>query len=68
MNNTDFFKYARNNADINLQLIETILTLDDNTNFKLSEELIEMLECVMEKNWQMYRLTNEKLIENGILL
>ena len=68
MNNTDFFKYARNNADINLQLIETILLMDDKTNFKLSEELTEMLECVLEKNWQMYKLTNEKLIENGILL
>lgn len=68
MNNIDFFVSARKTADLNLQLIETILQLETNETFIISDELREMLEYVLEINWQQYRLTNEKLLENGYVL
>lgn len=68
MNNIDFFISARKTADLNLQLIETILQLETNETFIISDELREMLEYVLEINWQQYRLTNEKLLENGYVL
>lgn len=68
MTNIDFFIYVRKTADLNLQLIETILQLETNETFRISDELREMLEYVLEINWQTYRLTNEKLLENGYVL
>lgn len=68
MTNIDFLIYVRKTADLNLQLIETILQLETNETFIISDELREMLEYVLEINWQTYRLTNEKLLENGYVL
>lgn len=68
MNNIDFFISARKTAELNLQLIETILQLETNETFIISDELREMLEYVLEINWQQYRLTNEKLLEYGYVL
>jgi hypothetical protein len=68
MNTIDFLIHTRKTSDINLQLIETLLQLDNQDNFIITDELREMLEYVLEQNWQQYRLTNETLQENGYVL
>jgi hypothetical protein len=68
MNNIDFLIHTRKVADVNLQLIETLLQLDNQDSFVITDELREMLEFVLEQNWQQYRLTNENLQENGYVL
>ena len=68
MSNLYFLLHSQKTADVNLQLIETILELDNTVNFKISDELREMLEYILEINWQQYRLTNENLKTYGYVL
>lgn len=68
MTNAQYLQLVRKCADINLQLIETLIQLDEASQLIISDELREMLEFSLETNWQTYRITTEKLIENGILL
>ena len=67
MTDLQYLQISRKCADINLQLIETILQLENSGKGKLSDELREMLEYSLQINWQTYRLTNEKLQQHDVL-
>lgn len=66
MTDLKLLQVARKTAEYNLDLIEVILETDINN--QISEELKEILEYSLELNYQLYRLTSEKLNEYGILL
>lgn len=62
-----YLQSARKAADINLQLLETLIQLGEAEQINISAELLEMIEYALELNWQQYRLTTEKLKENDVL-
>jgi hypothetical protein len=64
MTNQEFIKTAKRTADLNLQLIETIADLANDNRITISEELAEMLNFCLDINFQLFRLSNEKIIEN----
>lgn len=68
MNENQYLQLVKKCSDINLQLIETLLTLGESGYIEITAELREMLEYTLEINWQNYRLTSEKLNKNGFLL
>lgn len=68
MTQEQYYQLVKKCADINLQLLETIITLGESGYIEITDELREMLEYTLELNWQNYRLTSEKLTDNGFLL
>ena len=59
---------ARKAADINLHLLATIVQLGQAEQINLSPALLEMIEYALEINWQLYRLSTEKLNDYGNVL
>jgi len=74
MNNREYLINTLKIADTNLQFFETLYDLTGVTNkdlkisLEITPELINMLNFVMEINLQQFRLTNQKLLENGNVL
>ena len=68
MTNQEFTKTAKRTADLNLQLIETIADLVNEGRLDISEELAEMLNFCLDINFQLFRLSNEKMKENADIL
>jgi hypothetical protein len=68
MKELQYLQLVKKCSDINLQLIETLITLGESGYIEITDELREMLEYTLELNWQNYRLTSEKLNQNGFLL
>lgn len=63
-----YLKLNQKCADLNLNLLSTIIELEQNEQIKLTPGLIEMIECTLEYNWEQYRKTKEKLNNYGNVL
>lgn len=61
MTQYEYLKTMRKAADVNLQLLETLLELNHDGQLTISAELSEMIEYTLEINWQQYRLITEKI-------
>lgn len=68
MTTEEILHISKRVADTNLQLIEIIADLSNSDKIHISEELAEMLNFCLDINFQLYRLTTEKLKENADIL
>jgi hypothetical protein len=68
MNYQEFTIAAKRTADLNLQLIEILADMSNDGKIIISEELAEMLNFCLDVNFQLFRLSNEKILENAYLL
>jgi hypothetical protein len=68
MNYQEFTLAAKRTADLNLQLIEILADMSNDGKIIISEELAEMINFCLDVNFQLFRLSNEKILENAYLL
>lgn len=68
MTNFEFAQLTKRTSDMNLQLIEIMAELANDGKIEIGEELAEMLNFCLDLNFQLYRLSNEKIKENANVL